>query len=241
MRSLIRTGSLVFLVAMAAALATPSMVFAGGETPWSFEVRASLINPVTDDGDYVSALNSNRTGSFDLLKSIVPELAVSYRTTERFAIEVSALLANMDMELDSPGAGELAFGDSDLKMFSLTGLFDVYDLRGTSLRFGLSFGYADFDDFDITPAAEAAGRRSGVQLTRAPGDSASLYGIVVRFDTPFGREGWYFSSSLRYLKGGPDLVVEGHPLVPTKADAPVLSGSLDFDPLVISFGIGYQY
>ncbi len=248
MRSLIRTGPLVFLVAVAAVLVLPSAVLAGGDSPWAFEARATYLNPVSDDGSYASAINPEFTGTLDMLKSVVPELAVSYRATDRFAIEVSALMANMDLELDRDTAGELSFGDSDLTMFSLTGLYDVATWGDSSLWLGLSVAYADFDPLDITDDAVTEGLASGVQLNSASLDTATLFGFVARLDTPLGSNGWYFSSSLRYLVGGPDVLALGTPIdgggEGSKLSAgaeTVFSGTLDFDPLIVSLGVGFRY
>ncbi len=238
MRSLNRGGLLVVLLALTAVLLSGTLTMAG-DGPWTFEARGVVINPVKDDGTVTYADVANQdSANVDFLRAIVPELAFGVRVSDRASLELSAAMFNMDLELDAPGAGELDFGDTDVMLLQLSALFDLGEWGNTTVRGGVVLAYADFDDIDITPAAEQAALDSGFALRRAPLDSTTLYGVVLRFDTPIGRGDWYFSSNLRYLLGGPDLEIEAR-----QGASPLVLGtaSTDFDPLIVSFGFGYRY
>lgn len=229
MRSLMRGGVLFCLAAAVAffALSSPAMAEDNG---WSFEARALYINPVEDDGDLSGLAHST---TVDFLDALVPELSVAYRFNDRFTLGLSVAIANFDMQFDIDTAGQFDVGDSDMLMYQLEGWFDLTQWGNTGVRAGLMLGQVSFDDVNLSDAAVAE------SLRRVNMDIGTIYGVGVRFDTPIGDNGWYFSSNLRYLIGGPDLSVERYN---DGVHSQVIgTGSADFDPLMVSLGFGYEY
>ncbi|UCF67724.1 MAG: hypothetical protein JSV80_18530 [Acidobacteriota bacterium] len=204
---------------------------------WAFEVRVLDIVPIDDDGDLTvpAPIGTSGRHGIDFLDAVVPELALSAQVTEKFALSLSAALANFDVELDVEGAGTFLLGDADMSLVQLAGLFDVAVWNGNRVRLGPILAYATFDNIDISDVANARANVGG-----APLDSDMLFGAELRLDSEIGRSGWYFSSNVRYLSGGPTMeVFINDPS--SGAFRQAARGDVDFDPLLLALGFGYRY
>ncbi|GEM_PF-4524739 len=197
----------------------PSTVQAQAETGrWSLDVQAAVFNPVGLDGSIGGA-------KVDYLGATVPQVEVGVQVSERFRMGLSVMLANIDVQGGDPA---VTLGDVDMSLFQLSGTYHAWTLGETAISLGGVIARAGFEDIDITPAANSFG------VTRGRVGDATLYGFIVRTDTPFGQSGdWYFTSQLRYLLGGPDMVIS--------TSSTTLSGGTDLNPLIVSLGVGFRY
>lgn len=246
MRSLIR-GSLFFSLAAIVALAAAGQLAMAGDGPWSVEIRATQIVPMDDEGTLdVAGFGNAGEHAIDLQDAVAPEIALGARVSDHLSLEVSLLVSTLDAELDIERAGTIELGDTDLTMLQIAGLYDVAQWGETRFRLGWVFGLASFDDADLNNAA----RGESIDSVSLSGDL--LYGLNARVDTPIGASGWYFSSNLKWYFGGEgDVTVSGtpavpeigtpEPLAPTPGTVVLGSGDLEFDPLMVSLGLGYRY
>lgn len=248
MRSLIRGMGLLVLVAAVALIGTSQLAMAGNG-PWTIEVRGVLVNPAGDEGELEPGGFGNAGAhTIDLMDAFTLQVAVGYDYTDRFSLEAGVLVANHDVELDIVEAGSFDVGETDTMMLELAALWDVAQWSATSFRVGPVIAYIDMDDVDLTRGAVEDGGLTSMTL-----GNDVMFGVNLRFDTEFGRNGWYFTSNLRwYLAGGPETVLTGYvvpPEGPPAVPAPLapaepvtlLSGDVDFEPIVVSLGLGYRY
>jgi len=215
----------VFVVCACLVAATPAM--AQDEARWFFEVSAIGIIPMDDDGDVLSFNNGSTT--IDAESAIVPELSLGFSINDRMDLALAFAMANIDLNAKGPRGGWLEFGDTDFWMLQLIPRFRLAYIGDSALKGGVIIAYSDYDNVDISPAAH---RIRGV--TSASFDSDVLAGALLRFDTPIGKDGWYFASEVRYMMGGPELQV-------FRNRRPAAAGTMEFDPLVVGLTLGYQY
>ena len=214
-------------VAAVAVLGLGPVLASGGN--WSFEARAMYVNPVGGDGT-ISGLAHSTNADFHAV--LVPELVAGYRVSDTFTVDLGLSIASFDVQFDINTAGQFDAGEADMTMVQVAGIWDVAQWGETSVRLGVVLAQAMFDDLNLSQASASEG------LRRVTLDDALLYGVTVRFDTPIGDNGWYFTSNLRYLMGGPDIAIERYS---GSTSSVIGSGSADLDPLIVSLGIGYRY
>ncbi|MDQ7087082.1 MAG: hypothetical protein Q9Q13_04130 [Acidobacteriota bacterium] len=218
----------VLLAVVAAAVLGPGPVLASG-SPWSFEARAMYINPVGGDGTMNGLANST---TVDFHAVLVPELVAGYRVNDSFTVDLGLSIASFDVQFDIDTAGPFDAGEADMTMIQVAGIWDLTQWGDTAVRLGVVLAQAMFDDLNLSQASATE------SLRRVTLDDALLYGVTLRFDTPIGDNGWYFSSNLRYLMGGPDIAIERYV---SSTPTVIGTGSADLDPLTVSLGVGYQY
>jgi outer membrane protein len=149
--------------------------------------------------------------------SFVPELDVSYFVDKHWAFE---LIAAVTPHTVSVGGSDLA--DVWLLPPTLTVQYHL-DPDGQSIRpyVGAGINYTTFFGVD-----EAAGFDK-VKLN----DSFGL-ALQAGFDIPFGG-GWSANVDVKKIFISTDATVE--------SGAPTIHASVDIDPVVVGFGVGYRY
>jgi len=149
--------------------------------------------------------------------SFVPELDVSYFVDKHWALE---LIAAVTPHTVSVGGPDLA--DVWLLPPTLTVQYHL-DPDGQSIRpyVGAGINYTTFFGID-----EAAGYNK-VKLN----DSFGL-ALQAGFDIPFGG-GWSANVDVKKIFISTDATVDGL--------GPTIKASVDIDPVVVGFGIGYRY
>jgi len=147
----------------------------------------------------------------------VPELDVSYFVDKHWALE---LIAAVTPHTVSVGGPDLA--DVWLLPPTLTVQYHL-DPDGQSIRpyVGAGINYTTFFGID-----EAAGYNK-VKLN----DSFGL-ALQAGFDIPFGG-GWSANVDVKKIFISTDATVE--------SGAPTIHASVDIDPVVVGFGVGYRY
>ncbi|RMG45665.1 MAG: hypothetical protein D6718_06875 [Acidobacteria bacterium] len=220
---------------MAAALVLAAAVgpalAAGGA--WTAEIQVVDIVPVKGDGTLTPAspvgvgphvidFQDNVTGAVGLRRTV----------HDRVSVGLTLSVGSHDLELDVPGAGTIALGDADLTLLQIEALFEIDSWGSGSLSVGPVLALSRFDDVAVSASARA---RADVQ--RATLDDDLLFGVEFRLVTPIGGSGLAFTSTLRYLVGGPQLDV----FTTASGAAPAGSGTADFDPLLVGFGLAYSF
>jgi outer membrane protein len=210
-----------FLV-VALILMTVTTVISAQGAGWTIRLRGISINP----NDSSSAIDG--TGSKIAVDSaVVPELDFTYKFNERFGIEL--ILATSRHDLTTSGGLIGGIGAGSVRVLPPTLTFQYYFYNGPRFcpYIGLGLNYTRFYSYDLSTALRYAGA-TGVEFKNSF-DVAGQIGTDVYLD-----KHWLVNFDVKYIRISTDATIDTiyGPLDPV---------SVDINPWVFGFGVGYRF
>lgn len=227
-----RTRILATVTVLAAlAIGAPAINAQEDKTGWSIRLNGTWTIPDR---------NHFNNDGFVRLQTITDEtfglaLSTEYRFSEKIGLELGVQAGNestvrfkimdpegriLDDAIDGNPEDDLGFTIADvaLNIYIVSGNVDLY--------IGPVIGYIFYDDDlnilvgrDLVPASVSI-------------DDDVAFGAVLGLDIEFNNSNWFVTSSIKYLDASYDAEVfeGGRP-----------AEEIDFDPLIIRFGLGYRF
>lgn len=203
-------------------------LLAAQEGGWSVRLSGTYTDPtrtfttVEGDGTRIKTATAEAVGL---------SLSGEYRFSERLGLEIGVQAgyeADVALDVSNDITGERADGltlpvdglrftifDAALNIYLASGAVDFY--------VGPVVGMVAYDDLAFQMGAPVVNINVAVD-----GDVA--FGGVMGLDIPCGDDGWFFTTSLKYLETSYDAKAPDSP-----------SQEIDFDPLIVRAGFGFRY
>jgi outer membrane protein W len=213
---------LITVVAFAVvALMATSSALANGETGWTIRVDLAFVDPAGDEGVVVVEEDWVHVG---LDGGAGAGVRGEYRFTPRLGFEVGVLgTASVDISPFAGGGGTSAAVGLDTFAPVTTGLnVHLTPQARLDLYAGPLLAYASYSDVEVRAAVGGSAIEIAV-------DNDLGVGAIVGLDVPIGKRGWFFDTSLRFIKTS----MRG-----SNGDDRV---NIDYDPAIVSFGFGYRF
>jgi outer membrane protein W len=226
-RSYLRaTPALLLLTFLAVVLPSPA---AAQDGTWTLRGGVAWVDPdvdyrVNSEGDRVRVSSDDDLGF---------GLAAEYQWSDRFGVELGFAWAEPDitLRLDSADLAGIDVRATDAVAFMpITAGFNVHLTPGSAadLYVGPLVAWVLYDDVTF---------RARVNLPTGPvsdtleldSDDDVAFGAQIGLDVPFGASGWRVNAALSYL----DTVIA----LEDAGD----STDVDYDPVMLRFGIGYRF
>jgi outer membrane protein W len=191
------------------------------EPHWRLRFNLSFVDPM---GDSVSSSIGHGTIKFGMGAGVGAGLQAEYRATPRLGVEIGIMGASEFNISNNISRGSIR-GD-----ISLTGF--------APLSLGLNFHLTPERKFDFYAGPQIALVNYGTDRiwwgmsssgTRVSLDNDWAWGLVAGLDLPMGKRGWLFNANLRYLETS------------IKQSQGDFHFDREFDPLVLSVGVGYAF
>ena len=206
---------------VAVALIAMPTTMASDETGWTIRVDLAFVDPAGDEGIVVVDEGTVRIA---LDAGAGAGVRGEYRFSPRLGFEVGLLgTASVDISTFAGGGGTGAAVGLDTFASVTTGLnVHLIPQARLDLYAGPLLAYASYSDVEV----RAATGGSAIDIAV---DNDLGVGAIIGLDVPIGKRGWFFDTSLRFIKtsmqgsNGDDLV------------------NIDYDPAIVSFGFGYRF
>ncbi|HVS65417.1 MAG TPA: OmpW family outer membrane protein [Thermoanaerobaculia bacterium] len=211
------------LLLLAALVASSSAVAHGQDSRWSLGVDGLYL--AADDGRAAvgAAAGAPAGATYGIDGDGVGfGLALGYRATRRFGVELELATVDLDVAVPSatPGAARADTESASFELYLMEFRWHLVPER----RFDLTLG-----------ALVAMTKLADVRFPTAAGGSAKLtfdddvgFGLALGVDWPLGGDGgWLLRGRLRYLR--------------TILESDSGAQDLDLDPLLLSVGVGYRF
>lgn len=210
-------------VAVALVLLAAATAVSAQDTGWTVRVRAISINP-NDSSGVIDA-----TGSKVAVDSkIVPEVDFTFRFNERFGMEL--ILATARHDLSATGGLVAGFELGSVRLLPPTLTFQYYFPAGRHVMPYVGFGvnYTQFSSYNLSGDLRMIGVKD-VDFSNSF-DVAGQFGIDVLMD-----DHWLFNFDVKYIRINTDATIR------MVTGAVLDKVSVDIDPWVFGFGVGYRF
>jgi outer membrane protein len=222
---------ITILAALAALVAAPALAEAGDH---QFRTRLIFISPNDDlsvSQDFKDFFGGSPDGTLSVESDFTLEFDYSYFFTDNWAMEIIAAFPTQGIEVDVP--------DND------TGIDNVGGVRHAPLTFlaqyhfmpdaktqpyvGLGFNYTIFLE------------EYGVLLNDVVDIDSSSFGFAVQAGIDFQiTDNLYFNVDLKYVEIETDLEIK-EDFLDSGFPETLNAGTLEINPLIFGFGVGYRF
>jgi hypothetical protein len=207
----------IVLFAMVALMVAPA---AAAQPGWTVRLHGVWVQPSVDLSGVESDIPVN-AGSNGALGA---GGGLEYRFGRWAGLGFDALHAGPDIVLTANlTGGPVEVSDSlGFTPFSVGPVFHVTPGRAVDLTFTAVVGYARYGDLQYTAGGETLSLRGG---------GASIWGLGAAVDIRPGASDWAIHAGVRRYESNPEFT--------NRANGAV--GSVEFDPVVVSFGVSYRF
>ena len=189
--------------------------YANAKGKFQIRARGIWVAPVE------SANSISIGGDVDISNQVVPELDFTYFVTDNIAFELIAAITPHDVRAVGTAAGDVDLGDVTLLPPTLTLQYHVPFDNGFKPYVGVGINYTAFFDEDVPSA--------GV-VTDTHFDDSVGPALQVGMDY-FLTDDWFVNLDFKYLFIDTDVSINGGDI----------TASVDINPIVFGFGVGYRF